>query len=110
MSAPRRRLRADRATAAHIFVRRHVGGRTFLCDSGRHGDGGAGVKNRDQFLQALRRYGRKNRLEFNVDKTRGKGSHYVVAVGDRFTTVQDKLNPGRIQRILRQLGISPGDV
>lgn len=63
--------------------------------------------NRDQLIRALRRYARKRELTFDVDRTKGKGSHYIVTVGSLKTTLQDKLTPGRVERILKQLGIDP---
>lgn len=63
--------------------------------------------NRDQLIRALRRYARRNELAFDVDRNKGKGSHYIVTVGSIKTTIQDKLTPGRIERILKQLGIDP---
>ncbi len=65
------------------------------------------TESRDQVIQALRRYCKKNGIPFEVDRKKGKGSHYWVRVGDRATTVQQKLNPGRIERFLKQLGVDP---
>lgn len=66
--------------------------------------------NRTQLIQALKRYARKRKLHFLEDRKKGKGSHYLVEVGDKGTTVQSDLNPGRIQRILKQLGVDPADL
>lgn len=66
--------------------------------------------NRDGFLRALRKFARKNALPLEVDRTKGKGSHFRVKLGDRITTVQQDLNPGRIDRILKQLGVSRADL
>jgi predicted RNA binding protein YcfA (HicA-like mRNA interferase family) len=41
---------------------------------------------------------------------KGRGSHYRLRLGDRVTTVQKDLNPGRIERILKQLGIHRADL
>lgn len=68
------------------------------------------VESRDQLIQALRRYCKKNGISFEVDRKKGKGSHYWVRVGDRATTVQQQLNPGRIERILKQLGVAPSAI
>ena len=65
---------------------------------------------REQLIQRLRRYARKQNLSFDLDTKKGKGSHYTIFVGDKFTTVQQKLNPGRIERALKQLGVDPADV
>jgi len=62
---------------------------------------------RDQLIQRLRKLARKTGTDFEVERNRGKGSHYRVRFGDRVTTVQNDLNPGRIARILKQLNIDP---
>lgn len=63
--------------------------------------------NRDQLLRKLRKFARKNGLFYEEDKGRGKGGHYIVRMGDHWTTVQSDLNPLRIERILKQLNIDP---
>jgi hypothetical protein len=63
--------------------------------------------NREGLIRALRKYARKNDLFFEVDKRKGNGSHYIVRVGTKWTTVQSDLNPGRIERILKQLDVDP---
>ena len=66
--------------------------------------------NRDQLVRALRRYARARELPFKVETKRGKGSHYRVRVGDRVTTIQKDLTPGRIERALKQLNVNLGDL
>ena len=66
--------------------------------------------NRDQLIRRLRKYCRKSGIRFEVDKSAGSGSHYMVRVGDQITTLQDKLNPGRIERVLKQLNVNPADL
>jgi mRNA interferase HicA len=66
--------------------------------------------NREQFIRALRKLARERGVLFEVDKKSGKGSHYRVQFDGRLSTVQDKLNPGRIQRILKQLEIDPTEL
>ncbi len=66
--------------------------------------------NREQLIRSLKRYARKNNLPHDVDKKKGKGSHYTFFLGDKFTTLQNKLNPGRIERALKQLGVDPADL
>ena len=61
--------------------------------------------NREQLIRALRKYARKQGLHFDLDTTEGNGSHYTVEVGSERTTIQSKLNPGRIERALKQLKI-----
>jgi hypothetical protein len=65
---------------------------------------------RDQLIRALRKYARKRNIRFELDKTKGKGSHYLVFVGDKFTTLQHEMTPGRIERVLKQLDVSPADL
>jgi len=66
--------------------------------------------NRDGLVRALRKYARKHNLAFDLDTKKGRGSHYRLRVGDRVTTVQKDLNPGRIERIPKQLGIRRADL
>lgn len=66
--------------------------------------------NRDQLVRALRRYCRKREIPLSVDKKKGNGSHYRVKVGDKVSTLQMELNPGRIERFLKQLAIDPADL
>ena len=60
---------------------------------------------RDVFLRDLRRYCKAQDLSFAFDARHGKGGHGRVTVGDRFTTVQTELTPGRVESILKQLGL-----
>ncbi|WP_018260289.1 hypothetical protein [Methylobacterium sp. WSM2598] len=63
---------------------------------------------RDDLIRDLRRYARKNGLDFEVDKRGGTGSHYKIRVGDKFTILQSgELDPYKVQRICKQLSIDP---
>jgi hypothetical protein len=64
---------------------------------------------RDTLIPALRRYARKNGLAFDLDTKRGSGSHCRLRAGNPVTTVQKELNPGRIERLLKQLDIRRDD-
>lgn len=66
--------------------------------------------NRDQLIRALRRYAKDRGLRFEVDTKKGSGSHYRVRLGDKVSTLQKDLNPGRIERFLKQLGVTPADL
>lgn len=66
--------------------------------------------NREQLIRALRRYARRRDLAFSLDTRKGDGSHHRVRVGARITTVQQDLNPGRIERLLKQLEIDKADL
>lgn len=60
---------------------------------------------RDAFISDLRRYCRKNGRDFSWSAKRGKGGHGVVTVDGKWTTVQTDLTEGRIESILKQLGL-----
>lgn len=66
--------------------------------------------NRDDLIRALRKYCRKRDIPFAVDEQKGKGSHYMVTVGDRRTTVQSHISPLIIRKICGQLGIYPSEL
>lgn len=66
--------------------------------------------NRDGLIRELRRYAKDRDLRFEVDKKKGNGSHYRVKLGDKVSTLQNDLNPGRIERFLKQLGVNPADI
>jgi hypothetical protein len=66
--------------------------------------------NRDQLLRALRKYCRKAGLPYGENKKRGSGSHYIVRVGDNWTTVQSDINEHKARTILKQLGVDPADL
>ena len=43
---------------------------------------------RGDLIRALRRYAGRRALVFDLMTGKGKGSHYRLRVGDRFTTLQ----------------------
>jgi hypothetical protein len=61
--------------------------------------------NRSKLLREIREYGKKNGIEIEVDTRQGKGSHYIVRLGDKKTTVQADINEPRAQRVRKQLGM-----
>ncbi len=66
--------------------------------------------NCEQLIRALRKYARKRNIHFELVKDRGKGGHYLVAVGSKRTILQSTLSPGKVERALKQLEIDIGDV
>ena len=47
---------------------------------------------------------------FRIVETRGKGSHYRVHLGDRYTTVQSgELTPLMLRSLRKQLGMDDTD-
>ena len=65
---------------------------------------------RDQRVRAWRKYARRQGIVLSVDTSKGNGSHYRVKLGDRISTLQKDLNPGRIERFLKQIGLSLSDL
>ena len=66
--------------------------------------------NREQLIRALRALAKERGVSFEVDRQAGRGSHYRIDFDGRKSSVQDKLNPGRIRRILKQLEIDPAAI
>ena len=65
-----------------------------------------GVGKRDGFLADLRDEARDKGLIFEVSKRRGKGSHALVRVGDRVTTIPDReIDPKTARKIQKSLGL-----
>jgi hypothetical protein len=61
---------------------------------------------RERLISAIRRWCRKNGVDFAIDVEGGKGSHYKVTVGGKWTIVQSgEIRSHQIDTILRQLGI-----
>jgi hypothetical protein len=59
-----------------------------------------------EFIRRARRYARRNRLEFDFDPARGKGSHGTVYVEGRSTQVQHgEIATGTLMSMFRELGI-----
>lgn len=67
---------------------------------------------RDQLVRRLRQIAREEGLDFETRKCRGKGSHMVVALGNRATVVPHSrgrdLKKGTLNSIAEDLGIDPG--
>lgn len=60
---------------------------------------------RESLLRDLRKQARKSGVEFEVIKGRGKGAHYRVRYGTRWTTVKSgELTPTYVSLIRKQLG------
>lgn len=61
---------------------------------------------REDLIRELRKMARKADLHFAVIPGRGKGSHYRVEFGGRWTTIQSgELTPLMVRRIKEQLGV-----
>jgi hypothetical protein len=61
---------------------------------------------REQFLQSLRRYCRKNGIVLEIDTSQGKGSHYKLRAGGAFAVIQSgEIGPRYARTILKQRGL-----
>jgi hypothetical protein len=61
---------------------------------------------REALIRELRKFARKQGLQFEVLIDRGKGSHYRVRLGDHMTTIQSgELSALHVRTIRRQLSI-----
>jgi hypothetical protein len=66
---------------------------------------------REKRISAIRKWCRKNGAVFELDREGGKGSHYKVAVGARWTIIQSgEILPRHIDAILAQLGIPKDEI
>lgn len=66
-----------------------------------------------EFIRRLRRLARKRRLAFDMNSRRGRGSHGIVYLGARRTTVKDlkeEIGKGLIRQMCSDLGIDPADL
>jgi mRNA interferase HicA len=65
--------------------------------------------NGGEFIDRVRKAGRRNSVAVRFDKKRGKGSHGTLYYGDRKTTVKDRkkeIGSGLLGAMLDQLGLS----
>lgn len=61
---------------------------------------------REALLRELREAARLSGADFEIIVNRGKGSHYRVKLGERFTTIKSgELTPGYVRLIKKQLDI-----
>ena len=60
---------------------------------------------RREFLKTLRKEAKERDLEFEIDRKKGKGSHYMVRIGNRKTTVPKRLTPTLARMTRKQLGL-----
>ena len=67
----------------------------------------------EEFVKRIRRLGRERGVAVRFEPRTGKGSHGRLHFGERFTTVKDRrkdIGPGLLAAMLRQLGLSRGDI
>ncbi|HYB57527.1 MAG TPA: type II toxin-antitoxin system HicA family toxin [Alphaproteobacteria bacterium] len=67
----------------------------------------------NDLIRSLMKLGRRRGVPVRVDAKRGKGSHLVLYFGARKSVVPDpqrELKTGTLHGILKQLGLTPGDL
>ena len=64
------------------------------------------MNKRDKFISELRDVAKARGLSFRVTKTRGKGGHAMIWVGERVATLPSReIDPKTASRIRKQLGL-----
>ncbi|MBF0625906.1 MAG: type II toxin-antitoxin system HicA family toxin [Magnetococcales bacterium] len=69
--------------------------------------------NGNEFIKKIRQYGRENGLVVTLDQNRGKGSHSLLSLGDKRTTIRNlstELKTGTLAGMLKQLGLTRDDI
>lgn len=66
-----------------------------------------------EFVKKVEQLGKSRGITVSVNRERGKGSHVTLYFGSRFTVVRnlkDELKKGTLHGMLKQLGLSLGDL
>jgi len=66
-----------------------------------------------EFIRKVTRAGRRNGVSVHFAKEQGKGSHGTLYYGNRFTLMKDRkkeIGPGLLAKMLRDLGLTRGDL
>ena len=62
---------------------------------------------RDRFVAELREAAKARGLSFRIDKSKGKGGHAMVFIGNRFTTLPSReIDPKTATKIRKALGLN----
>ena len=69
--------------------------------------------NGNEFVRKIKKVGSQRDVPVRVKARRGKGSHRLLYFGNRRTTIKDprkEIGPGLLAQMLRQLGLTKGDL
>ena len=69
--------------------------------------------NGNELLKRLRKIARERRLQLQLVRERGKGSHGTLYLGDRYTIIKDRkkeIGPGLLKKMLTDLGLDKSDI
>jgi mRNA interferase HicA len=72
----------------------------------------AGVRG-SEFIRRVQRHAKSRGLRFDWRPDLGKGSHGILILGERRTVVRnskDELKTGTLHAMIKQLGLSSGDI
>lgn len=66
---------------------------------------------RDQLIRRLRALARRKGVNFEVDRSRGKGSHWIICFEERVATApHGEIAKGTLQAIFKQLHINSDEL
>ena len=66
-----------------------------------------------EFIRAIRKLGRSQKVAVNFVKEHGKGSHGTLHYGPKITIVKDRkkeMSAGLLSKMLKQLGLRKEDI
>ena len=67
----------------------------------------------NELIKILRKLGKKRGLSVRIDKKRGRGSHFILYFGSKYTVMKDRrkeIGPGLLKKILDNLGLTRKDI
>jgi len=67
----------------------------------------------NEFIRKIKKIGHKNKINVQIEKRRGKGSHQTLLYGNKFTIIRnpkDELKTGTLQAMLGQLNLTMDDI
>ena len=65
-----------------------------------------------EFIKKVKKLAKAKGLKFEIDSSRGKGSHITLYYGEKYTVVRnlkDELKTGTYKAMLNQLGIKENE-
>ena len=66
-----------------------------------------------EFIKRIRKLARKQGLSVSIETRRGKGSHVMLFLGDRYTPVKDRkkeLRAGLFHQMCKDLDVDPKEL
>ena len=69
--------------------------------------------NGNELLKRLKKIAKERRLQLQLVRERGKGSHGTLYLGNRYTIMKDRkkeIGPGLLKKILTDLGLDKSNI